>query len=484
MEILNKLHDVLIVGGGIIGTFIARELSKYDLEVGLIEAKNDVGDGCSGANSAIVHSGYDPIPGTLKAKFNVLGNPMWDEIAEELDIHFFRIGSLTVAFEDSQLPILESLARRAKENGVEVKLLSAVEVKKLEPNINPNVKGALLAPTAGIVDPFLAVVKAMENAMDNGVKLYLNNRVENISKEKDIYVIKTSKGEYKSRVVINAAGVHSGEIASMVEDIDWKVIPRKGEYFLLDHFAYGFVNHTIFPLPSEKGKGVLFTLTTSGNLMFGPSSEEIEDLDDVSTDKLTLDSVKSQALNLIPNIPMQKVIRVFSGNRPTTTRHDFIIEPAKSDKNFINVAGIESPGLASAPAIAKYVVEELISDTISLKEKNNYISHVRKHPNLYDKGLENRAKFVKNNPEFGEIICNCEKISLGEIKDTLSRNVAPTSIKGIKKRCRAGFGSCQGGFCQSRIIEILADHYNLSPLDVLYDEEGSNVLIDTIMETK
>ena len=351
MKNLDYQFDVLVVGAGVVGAFISRELSRYDLKIGLIEANNDVGDGCSGANSAIIHSGYDPEPNTLKAKFNALANPMWDKIADELDISFQRIGSLTVALYDEQVPVLQELEKRSTENGINVSLLSAEQVKMMEPNISEKVKGALFAPTAGIINPFCTVVHAVENAVDNGVKLFLNNRVESIVKENDYFIVKTSKNAFKSKIVINCAGTCSDKIASMIESIDWKVTPRRGEYFVLDHFMWGFVNHTIFPLPSEKGKGILITPTVDGNYLLGPSSEIVDDWNDVSTDKPTLTIVKNQILDMVPNVPLQKVIRTFAGNRPTTTRHDFIIEYAKSDKNFINVAGIEAPGLVSSPAI-------------------------------------------------------------------------------------------------------------------------------------
>ena len=484
MKNLDSNYDVLVVGAGIIGTFISRELSKYDMKVALVEAKNDVGDGCSGANSAIIHSGYDPEPGTLKAKFNGIANPMWDQIADELDIDFIRKGSLTVALYNEQLPALMELVQRSKKNGIPVKLLNAQEVKELEPNISDKVKAALYAPTAGIIDPFNAVANAAENAVDNGVELFLNNRVLSITKEKDYYVVKTNKNEFKASVVINCAGAYSDKIAEMIEPIDWKVTPRRGEYYVLDHFLNGFVNHTIFPMPSEKGKGILITPTTSNNYLLGPSSEFVDDADDVSTDKPTLDKVKIQVLDMVPSIPLNKVIRVFSGNRPTTTRHDFIVEYAKTDNHFINVAGIESPGFVCAPGIAKYVVEELVSKVASLIEKDNYNPRIKRHVRLENMSLEEKSNFVKDNPEYGQIICNCEKVSLGEIKDLLSRSVGPNSVKGVKKRCRAGFGMCQGGFCQSKVLEILAEHYGVSPLDVLYDEEGSNILLDIIKEVK
>ena len=280
-------YDVLIIGAGVTGAMIARNLSKYDLKVALLDKENDVGNLTSNANSAIVHSGYDPVPGTNKAKFNVAGNAMFDKICEELDVKFQRVGSLTVALYDEQLPILKELEERSKQNGVPVELLSAEEVKKLEPNINPCVKGALLAPTAGIVDVFNFVVHAVENAVDNGVKLFLNEEVVSIKKDGEYHVIKTKKGEFCAKIVINAAGCFADKIAEMVEPIDWKITPRKGEYFVLDHYKEGLVNHVIFPLPSEKGKGILVTMTTSGNYLVGPSSELTLDPSDYQTDPPT-----------------------------------------------------------------------------------------------------------------------------------------------------------------------------------------------------
>ena len=472
--------DVLIIGAGVTGAMIARNLAKYDVKVALLDKENDVGNLTSNANSAIVHSGYDPVPGTKKAKFNVLGNAMFDKICEELDVHFYRVGSLTVALYDEQLKLLDDLAKRSKENGVEVKLLSAEEVKRMEPNINPNVKGALLAPTAGIVDVFNFVVHAVENAVDNGVKLFLNEEVQSIKKVGDEYHVKTQKEEFVSKVVINAAGCFADKIAEMVEPIDWKITPRKGEYFVLDHYKAGLVNHTIFPLPSEKGKGILVTMTTSGNYLVGPSSELDEDPNDVTTDPPTLRNIRAQATEMVPSIPFNQVIRVFAGTRPTCTRHDFVIEYAKCDNHFINVGGIESPGFVSSPAIGEYVVERLVKPVIELKEKKDYNPCVRKYHRLYNAMVEQDYKFVNEHENYGQIICNCEKVTLGEILDVLSRSVPPHSVKALKRRTRAGFGKCQGGFCQPRVVLILAKYYGVSPMEISYDGEFSPILLEKI----
>ena len=480
---MNKVYDILIIGAGVTGTMIARELSKYLLDVVILDKNNDAGDATSSANSAIVHSGYDPEPGSLKAKFNVLGNAKYPELVKQLDVPFEQCGSLTIATEEEQLPVLEELAKRSKINGVEVELLNKEEVLKMEPNINPEVKGALFAPTAGIIDPFNLVVHAMENAIDNGVTFLRNQEVLAINKENDVYKVKTNNQELSAKIVINAAGVKSDKIAAMVEPIDWAITPRKGEYYVLDHYAEGLVRHTIFPLPSKKGKGVLVSQTTSGNYIVGPSSE-LADPDDVSTDTPTLSNIRKAATIMVPNIPFRETIRVFAGERATCTRHDFIIEYAKCDNHFINVAGIESPGLASSPAIAEYVVNELVKPLITLKSNPKFNPCIKPYHRMFYLSEEEKLKVIKENPEYGMMICNCEHISLGEIKDALSRSCPPVSIKGVKRRTRAGYGKCQGGFCQPKVLMILAKHYGVSPTKIPLAEEGSYIIDHEIKEAK
>ncbi len=477
MTIIFSMKDIIIIGGGVIGAFVARNLSRYKVDVLVLEKENDVGDATSMANSAIVHSGYDPVPGTKKAYFNVKGNAMFDDIARELDVSMQRIGSLTIALEDKQIELLKDLQKRGEQNGVPTKLLSAEEVKAIEPNISPEVKGALLCPTAGIVNPFTLTAHAFENACDNGVKLALGEEVVSIHKEDGVFVIKTKKNEYKAKMVINCAGVYSEEIAKMIEPIDWTIHPRKGQYYVLDHYAPGLVNHVLFPLPSEKGKGILVTLTTSGNYLVGPSSEFTDEKDDVATDTLTLSDVKRQATGMVPNIPFQEQIRTFAGLRATPSTHDFIIEPAKTDPYFINCAGIESPGLVSSPAIGEYVVEELVKSIMKLEPNPNYNPCIKPYVHMKDLSVEQRNEIIKKNPNYGDIICNCEKISRGEIIDACSRSVPCLTIKAVKKRTRAGFGKCQGGFCQPKVLLLLAKQNGTSPLEVQYDKEGSEILL-------
>ena len=439
------MFDIVIIGAGIVGAMLARKLSQYELKILVIEKENDVANVTTMANSAIIHSGYDPLPNSLKAKLNVLGNKQFDEIAKQLDVKFSRIGSLTLAFDEKQLETLKDLQQRGKENQVETFILNKEETLKTEPNINDNVIGSLFAPSAGIIDPFNLCVHAMENACENGVILHLEEEVIDIKKEDNNFKIISNKDEYLTSIVVNASGYNADDIAKKVEDIDWSINPRKGQYFVLDHFDNNFVNHVIFPLPSEKGKGVLVSKTTSNNYIVGPSSEPCLK-DDFSCDKLTLDNVRNSAKEMVKNIPFNQTIRIFSGIRATSSRHDFIIEPAKKYPDFINIAGIESPGLVSSPAIADYVI-------------TNYIS-----------------KLIKKDKDFSKLICNCEKVTLGEIKDVLNRYVKPSTLKGVKKRTRAGFGKCQSGFCQSNIIDILSTFYQVDKTKILYDKINSNIL--------
>lgn len=480
---MKQIHDVLIIGAGVTGTMIARELSKYQIDTIIIDKSNDAGNMTSSANSAIIHSGYDPEPGTNKAKFNVLGNKMYPELVKQLDVPYVPCGSLTVALEEEQLDTLKMLAERSKINGVPVELLNREQVLEKEPNINPEVKGALFAPTAGVIDPFNLVVHAMENAIDNGVNFLRNHEVLDIKKENDYFIVKTNKEDLYSRIVINAAGVKADKIAAMIEEIDWAITPRKGEYYLLDHYKEGLVNSTIFPLPSKKGKGILVSITSSGNYIVGPSSE-LADPDDLATDAPTLANIKQSASMMVPSIPFRETIRVFSGLRATCTRHDFIIEPAKSERNFINVAGIESPGFVSSPAIAQYVVDELIKPIMELKDNPSFNPCVKPYHRMHYLSEEEQIQTIKNNPEFGEIICNCEHISLGEINEALSRSCPPVSIKGVKRRTRAGFGKCQGGFCQPKILLLLAKHYGVSPMEIPLNEDGSYIIDHLIKEAK
>ena len=470
------IYDVIIVGGGVIGCAIARELSKYKLRTVLLEKNNDVCNETSAANSAIVHSGYDPLPNSLKAKMNVLGNSMYPQMCKELDVPFIQNGSLTIATTDDEMNTLLSLQKRANENKVETQILSNEEVLKLEPQLNKDIKGALFAPTCGIVNPFELTVALMENAMDNGVELLLNHEVNNIKiNEYSVSVFCKNDKELECKVLINAAGLFADDINAFVDKDSFTITPRKGQYFVLDHFDLNFVKHTLFMVPSDKGKGVLVTPTTSGNYLIGPSSDFVDDKQDLSTTKDILDSVRSQASRIIENIPYANLIRQYSGLRAVSSTGDFIIEHSKVSKNLINVAGIQSPGLASCPAIALKVVE-LLKECMPLDENEGFNPIRRKVYRLKEMSLEDKNKLISENPQFGHIVCRCEKISEGEIVDCIHRNCGATTVKGVKKRCRPGFGKCQGAMCEASVIKILARELKKDESEILYSENDSNIL--------
>lgn len=468
------MHDIIIIGAGVIGCQIARLLSRYDLDILVIEKENDVGDGASGANSAILHSGYDPEPGTLKAKYNVLGNLMFDDICRDLDIEMKRNGSITVAANIDELKILDDLVIRAKKNNVEVKLLTKEEVISLEPNINKNVVGGLLAPTAGIINPFELCIGLMENAMDNGVKLVLNEEVIGIKKSKS-FTVKTTKNEYQGQIIINCSGVYVDEVNELLNPPSFKVAPRRGEYIVLEHFNNDFVHHVLFSVPTDKGKGVLVTPTTHYNYLVGPSSTFIADKDDVSTSAEVINEVKVKAKNLIENIEYRHMIKQFAGNRAVSNTNDFIIE--ETSPNFINVAGIQSPGLVASPAIA-LEVKNMLAKNIKLVEKKNYNPKRRPLIRMTSLSYEEKQALIKQNPMFGNIVCRCEQVSEGEVRDAIRRNCGATSVKGVKKRVRPGFGKCQGSFCQPRVIQILADELKIKPTEVVFNRPGSYILGD------
>lgn len=472
------MFDCIIIGAGVIGASVARSLSKYKLNTLVLEKENDVGDGASGANSAIIHSGYDPKPGTLKAKLNVMGNPMLYKVCEELDVEAKNIGSITLANDDEEVKTLKELAKRSEENGVPYQLLNREELIEIEPNITKQVKMGLLAPTAGIVNPFELVVALMENAIDNGVKLNLNEEVVGISRTDNGFVVKTNKDQYETKYVINCSGVYSDKVNDMVNDHFFTINPRRGEYFVLDHFDNNYIKHTLFNVPTNKGKGILVSPTTHYNYLVGPSADEIDDRDSVATVKEVLDNVKQNAKRLVDNVPYQYQIRTFSGVRAVSDNNDFIIE--ETSHGFINVAGIQSPGLASSQAIA-LEVENIFLNSFGkenkLEKNENYNPRRRPMIRLNERSIEERQELIKQNPKFGRIICRCEQITEGEVLDILNRSCPPHTIKGVKKRVRPGFGKCQGGFCESLVMNILTKHYGVDKTDICYGKEGSYILL-------
>ncbi len=449
--------DVVVIGAGVVGSLITRELSKYNLKVALLERHNDCAMGATKANSAIVHAGFDAKPGTLKAELNVRGVELMKKVCKELNVPYKNNGALVVAFSDEEKETLNTLLDRGVENGVpELRIVDRDELVRLEPGIGETAVGALVAPTSSIVCPYELTIAAVENAVTNGAEFIRNCKVENISFSDDEFTLLTTCGEIKADYVINATGVHSGKVASLIGDDSVEIVIRHGDYYLLDKSQGALASYTIFQCPSKMGKGVLVSPTVDGNLIVGPSAEDIDDGDNVATTKEGLDKIYSKATKSIPAVSLRNAITSFSGNRAHPVTDDFIIGSSKANKKFINVAGIESPGLSSAPAIAEKV-EGIISELMGGLEKKVDFNPVRPEPVRFRHlSTEQRAELIKKNKAYGRIICRCETITEGEIIDAIHAPAGARDVDGVKRRTRAGMGRCQGGFCGSKVVEILA----------------------------
>ena len=471
------MYDVVVIGAGIIGTSVARELSKYKLNVVVLDRENDVSNGTTKANSAIVHAGYDCKEGTLMAKYNALGNQMFGQLCNELDVPFKRVGSLVLAFSDEEREHLEKLYERGLKNEIpDMKILEAEDVRKIEPHVSDDVVAALYAKTAGIVGPWEFAIAMMENAMDNGVELELKNEVLDIQKVEGGYKVVTNRGEYLTKYIVNGAGIYADKIHNLVAEPSYKIVPRKGQYFVMDKSQGELVNTVIFQCPSERGKGVLVTPTVHGNLLLGPDSQIIEDKEDLSTTREQLEYVQEHAVRSVKGIQLRETIRSFSGLRAEPDRGDFIIEEAKDAPGFIDVGGIKSPGLSSAPAIAVAVVDMLKEIVGEVEENKEFNPNRREQIRFMELEKEGKAAIIKDDSRYGRIICRCENITEGEIVDSIKRNAGATTVDGVKKRCRPGMGRCQGGFCGPRIQEIIARELGKSLEEVVLDKENSYIL--------
>ena len=458
------MFDVVVIGAGVVGGLIARELSRYELSVAIVEKCPDVALGATRANSAIVHAGYDAKEGSLKAKLNVLGSKMMETVAEELGVKYKRNGSLVVGFNDEDRKTLEGLLERGTKNGVEgLRVIDREEILALEPNIGAGVTVALHAPTGAIICPYELCMAAVGNAMDNGVSLKLDFDVKKIEKLNTGYRVISENDTVEAKFVINCAGVFSDEIAKLVGDDSFTVNPRRGEYMLLDRECGELVSHTIFRCPSKMGKGILVSPTVDGNLILGPTAEDIEDKEDTKTTAEGLAKVRAQAGEQVSGINFGKVITSFTGLRSTGSTGDFVINERDG---FINCAGIESPGLSSSPAIATYVADVLRGAGLEMKEKADF--NGRRRPAHYYKELtlDEKNEIIKAHPEFAHVICRCETVTEGEILEAIRTNPKPRDVDGIKRRTRASMGRCQGGFCTPYIIDLLAREMGCDYTDV------------------
>ena len=476
------MYDVAIIGAGVIGSAIARELSRYQANICVIEREEDVCNGTSKANSAIIHAGFDAKPGSLKAKLNVRGNELMDHLSKELDIPFTRNGSLVVCTKDQDRSGLDELLEKAALNGVPgCRIIEREELIKMEPNLSDDVTCALYAPTGGIVCPFHMTMAFAENACMNGVSFFLNTKVTDIQKSEEGYTIKTLHTDsnveelFQAKVVINAAGVYADELNNMVSENKLHITARKGEYCLLDKDAGTHVSHTIFQLPSKMGKGVLVSPTVHGNLLVGPTALDVEDKEALNTTGEGLGSLAGTSALSVKNVPMRQVITSFAGLRAHEDGNDFVLGEAADAKGFVNVAGIESPGLSSAPAIGE-MVATLVKEMLSLSETPHFNGKRKGILRPETLSLEERNALIKDQPAYGNIICRCEMITEGEIMDAIHRPLGARSLDGVKRRTRAGMGRCQSGFCSPRTMEILEREVPLSMFDITKNGVGSNLV--------
>lgn len=452
------MKDVIIIGGGVVGCSVARELSRFDADILLLERGNDVSVGTSKANSGIVHGGYDAKPGTLKAKFNVAGNAMFDALARELDFPFKRNGSMVLCFDKADIGKLLELKEQGVKNGVQgLYVLEGYEaVKAMEPYVSENVVAALVVPNGGIVSPYEMTIAYAENAATNGVEFRFGSEVTAIDRIDGGLQVTCADGfTAQAKYVVNAAGVYADVINNMISPDKMHITARKGDYELLDKTCGYMASHTLFQMPTKMGKGVLVTPTCHGNILVGPTATDVTDKDDVATTPEELASAFDRALLTMPSLNRRNIITQFSGLRAHLDTDDFVIGESAAVKGLYNVAGIESPGLSSAPAIAVHVAEE-IAQKLSLGRNANFVAERKGIPHFATLSDEERQKLVAENPLYGRIVCRCETVTEGEIVEAIRRKPGAVDMDGVKRRTRQGMGRCQAGFCTPRVMEILS----------------------------
>ncbi len=470
--------DIAIIGAGVVGGMLARELSRYRLSVCLLEKENDVAMGASRANSGIIHGGYDPEPGTLKAKMNTLGVPLLYEAARELNVHCQNNGSLVCAFGTEQEEnTLRALYQRGLENGIDcVRLISGDEARALEPNLSQEVTLALHVPNAGIICPYDLTIAAVGNAMDNGVKLLRNFEVAKIEKG-DSFTVTSAEGEaVHCTYLVNCAGGYSDKIAAMAGDDFFTIIPRAGEYMLLDKAEGSRVGHTIFQVPSKDGKGILVTPTVDGNLLTGPTAMPVATPESTETTPEGLAQVVRLAAKSVPSVNFRQVITSFTGVRSSAKGYDFIIQASKKVPKLVHLAAIDSPGLTACVAIAKMAVDILREQGLTLTEKETWNGHRENTRAFREMTDEEKDAYIKRHPAYGKIVCRCETVSEGEMIDAIRRNPPAYDLDGVKRRTRGGMGRCQGGFCSPYVMKLIAREQGMKMEEVTKFGKGSKPL--------
>ena len=464
---MMKQYDVVIIGAGVTGCAAARYLSRYNVHAAVIERAEDVcAAGASKANSAIVHAGFDAPTGSLMAKLNVEGSRVMPKLAKELDFSYMNNGSLVVCMDEADYGKLERLYQNGLKNGVEgLEIVRGERLRELEPAVRSEAYAALWAPTGAIICPFGLTIALAENAAANGVEFIFNTAVTALRHEGGAWSVQTGEGLIRADAVINAAGTYADVLHNMVSTKKIHITPRKGEYMLLDHAAGDFVKRTVFRLPTKLGKGVLVSPTVHGNIIVGPTAEDIFDRDGVNTTQKGLDAVRERANLAVEGLPLKQVITSFAGLRAHEDGHEFIIGRAEGTENFFDCAGIESPGLSSAPAIGR-MISEIVAEELKLEKNAAFIPTRKGITELKKLSMDEQNALIRQNSAYGRIVCRCESITEGEIVDAIRRPVGARSLDGVKRRVRAGMGRCQGGFCSTRVMEILARELKASLADV------------------
>ncbi len=468
------MNDIVIIGAGVVGCSIARELSRYNLKIKVLDKNFDVSEGISKGNSGIIHAGYNEKEGTLKAKLNIKGNEMMDNLAKELQFSFKRNEALILAFDEYEVSRLEYLKENGEKLGVKgLEIIDKEEVLYLEKNINPDVLKALLVKTSAIVSPYEMTLALGENAVENGVEFLLGKEVIDIKKEDDIYIlVMKDNSTIKTKVVINASGLSGAYLNNLINEEKYEIKPVKGEYCLFDKVAGTLCTRTLFQVPSKLSKGILVTPTVDGNLLLGPNAKSD---DTIRTSREGIDEIMSKSNKTIKNLPFERVLNTFSGIRPKLDSEDFIIEEAKNLKNFINVIGIDSPGLTAAPAIAEYVTK-IISKNIELVKKDNFNPIREKMVRMSELSIDEKNELISKNPSYGKMICKCEFVTEGEIIDSIKRPLGAKTLDGIKRRTRAMMGGCQGSGCMLPISIILSKELGVDITEVKKNNLSSTVV--------
>lgn len=460
------MYDIVIIGAGVSGCAVARELSRYQAKICVVERCEDVCCGTSKANSAIAHAGFDAAAGSLMAKLNVRGSQMMEQLSRELDFPYRRNGALVLCMNEEDLPNLQALYERGVTNGVRgLEILTKEQVLAKEPNVSDGVVAALWAPSGAIICPFGLNYALAENAAANGVEFRFNTAVTALKPQDGHWLVLTENGVIKTKCVVNAAGVFADIFHNMVCGKKIHITPRRGDYCLMDKTVGGFVNSTIFQLPGKFGKGVLVTPTVHGNLLVGPTAIDVDDPDGVNTTREGLDALMAKASVTVKNLPGRQTITSFAGLRAHEDGHEFIIGEAEDAPGYFDCAGIESPGLTASPAIG-VMLAGLLRDKLALEERADFIATRKGVLNPWNLSPEERQALIRENPDYGQIICRCESVTKGEIVDAVTRPLGARSLDGVKRRTRAGMGRCQGGFCSPRVMEIIACETGMKLSDV------------------